>query len=148
MEGWKITLRDKVVDYQKGGNYIVRIVCADGESDSVYSALVQGINDAYPLSTDFKDIVKINKTNMNVAVGSRQAQDEFIDRLSRVRNEVDNWRRTGYANEEDRLKAALEAKQAEIEAKQSEIEEQQGTDIWGIVMVMCVAAALIILIKD
>lgn len=145
MEGWKITLRDKVVDYQKGGNYIVRIVCADGESDSVYSALVQGINDAYPLSTDFKDIVKINKTNMNVAVGSRQAQDEFIDRLSRVRKEVDNWRRTGYATEEARLKAALEAKQAEIKAK---IEEQQSTDTWGIIMVMCVAAALIILIKD
>lgn len=148
MEQWKLVLADNVLSYGNyygGRGYAVSLSCANGFA--VSEALSEGINS---LSTDYRSHgVKFgDNSTVIVNVGSTQARDEFQSRLAGVLNEVARWRATGYANNEDKLKADLEAKQAEIEAKTAEINRQKDKDTWGIIMVMCVAAALVLLIYE
>ena len=148
MEQWKIVLANNVYNYGKyygTKGYAVALDTNNGEL--VYAALYEGID---ALSSDYKSIT-YSSTDPNkiiIRVGSTQAQDEFFNRLANVISEAKRYQATGYANEEAKLKAELEAKQAELEAKQAELANQETTDTWGIIMVLCVAAALIILLTD
>ena len=148
MESWKEVLADNVISYGNyygGSGYAVSLICRDGFK--VESALNEGID---VLSTDYKSHGRKYGDNATVIVrvGSTQARDEFQSRLANIINEVARWRAVGYANNEEKLQAELEAKIAELEAKDAEMKQQFDTDTWGIVMVLCVAAALIILLTD
>lgn len=151
MEGWKIVLRDYVTGIGKYyGTKGYAVSMDTNQGDIVLNAIYEGINTEYPLSTDFirADKSSADPNKIIIRVGSKQAEDELIDRFVTFSREVDNWRATGFANNEEKLQAELEAKIAELEAKDAEMKQQSDTDTWGIVMVLCVAAALIILLTD
>ena len=148
MEQWKLTLADNVTSYGKyygTKGYAVSVDTNNGQA--VYAALYKGMD---KLCADFKrmDYATGDQNKVIVRVGSTQAQSQLINNLSKVISEAKKYQATGYANEEDKLKAELEAKIAELEAQKTEQAQQETTDIWGIIMVLCVAAALIILLTD
>lgn len=75
----------------------------------------------------------------NFGFGSR---DEYFNKIKTIRKKVDDFNRANSAVPEEKTIPEEEA------VFKIEPEPERGVDIWGIVMVMCVAAALIILIKD
>lgn len=151
MEQWRVVLRDYISAYNihdRKYPYMVDITVIDGDSsvrEAVYSAVKTGC-DNQALSTDCKDVRKSATVSNRVfvTVGSKQAQDEFISRLGNVRSEVDSWRATEAEREEkEKLKQDLAASQKQVEDLESEQD-----DPWSAILVLCVAAAIIILLTD
>jgi len=75
----------------------------------------------------------------NFGFGGR---DEYFNKIKTIRKKIDDFNRVNSAvPEEEVIPEAIPEEEAVFEP-------ERGVDTWGIVMVMCVAAALIILIKD
>lgn len=122
MEDWKLTLADGIVSYKKAGKKDVKIVTKSNKvGKQVAQAILTGCS-SKALSTDFKGITANQNNNwwlipvvgpllpgavetvagvqalnsgmkeFYVNTGSKQAQAEFIERLGKVLNEVNEYK--------------------------------------------------------
>ena len=146
MPQYRIILRDHVTDWEYGssGGYRAVILSTD-DGPAVVDAVDEAVN-AISISTDFRDAKQdgTDPDKVIVRVGSWQAQEEFVDRLKEVRASVDAWR----ANEAERLKNEKESEKLEELKTQLNEKEQRLADPWQTIMLLCVGAALIILLTD
>lgn len=126
MESWKITIAEGVRSYSRSGKKDIKIVTNNKKTGKeVAQAIVTGVNASYPLSTDFKGITNNNNKvwwamlvdptgaigttiagwqvansgtkEFFVKTGSKQAQDEFIERLGKVIAEVNEYKNSAAA---------------------------------------------------
>ena len=139
MEDWKVALKDFVFDYYKGqkgkDRYVVVETFGDDYSEIVAQAIAEAQKTGYPLSTDFKKQTYVGD-KVWVYVGSSQAQDEFVDRLHKVRTEVDVWRQNGGDNE------------IEKENIETITPATRPIDIETIVVAICLTGVLLLILTD
>lgn len=123
MESWKITIAEGISSYSRSGKKDIKIVTNNKKTGKeVAQAIVTGVNASYPLSTDFKGItanqnnhwwwallpgavgivagiqaINSSMKEFYVNTGSKQAQDEFIERLGKVIAEVNEYKNSAAA---------------------------------------------------
>lgn len=123
MESWKITIAEGIRSYSRSGKKDIKIVTNNKKTGKeVAQAIVTGVNASYPLSTDFKGItanqnnhwwwallpgaveivagiqaINSSMKEFYVNTGSKQAQDEFIERLGKVIAEVNEYKNSAAA---------------------------------------------------